>query len=88
MSKITEIVCNGCGMHNGDCGCGKDWTIAEMTIIPNCDYCNDEHTTVSAEYDARTYDGFWAYMCKLHYLLKAKDAELGLGKGQRLVVAK
>jgi hypothetical protein len=88
MSIVKEIVCNSCAMSKGDCFCGKDWTVVEMTIIPNCDYCDDEHTVTSAEYDARTYGGFWAYMCKLHYLLNAKDAELGLGKGQRLVRAK
>lgn len=85
MSIVKEIVCNACGMSNGDCFCGKDWSVVEMTIIPNCDYCNDENTVTASEYDARTYGGFWAYMCKLHYLLNAKDAELGLGKGQRLV---
>ena len=88
ISVVKEIVCNACGMGNGDCFCGKDWTVVEMTAVPNCDYCSDEQTVRTAEYDAQAYGGFWAYMCKYHYLLNAKHAELGLGKGQRLVAVK
>lgn len=66
----------------------QDRIIAEVISLPNCDYCSDEDTITVAEYDAATYGGFWANMCKLHYLLNAKHAELGLGKGQRLVQVK
>ena len=81
MTKTIEIVCNSCGLGNGDCFCDHDWTESRLHVLPNCDFdCGDV-----AEYDAATFAGMWAYMCKHHYLLNAKDAELGLGKGQRLV---
>jgi hypothetical protein len=88
MTKTLDIVCNACAMGKGDCFCGKDWTIAELPHIPDCDYCQGDYTVKVAEYDAQTFGGFWAYMCKYHYLLNAKYAELGVGKGQRLVVTK
>lgn len=57
-----------------------DKTTTEVRSLPNCDFCGAE-----AHYDAKTNMGPWGYMCEAHY--RTHGIGLGLGKGQRLIVA-
>ena len=54
--------------------------VAEVAVIPNCDYCTLDN---AAKYDAATKDGVWGFMCQKHF--EIHGATLGLGKGQKLV---
>ena len=63
-------------------GGDSDGTVALMSKIPDCDYCPNPY---SAEYDAGTIEGPWAFMCEYHYNLHSKHLELGWGKGQKIV---
>lgn len=54
---------------------------AEVPQIPDCDMCVDG---TRAEYDAKTSQGPWAYMCRNHY--GQWGIGLGTGKGQRLIL--
>ena len=59
----------------------KKGTEIELSIIPKCNLCSNQ-----AGYDARTVNGFWAYLCETCY---AKyGIGLGLGRGQKIVKAK
>ena len=52
----------------------------------DCDICKHElKDTVPAFADARLVTGQWAYVCRGHFL--QLGVGLGLGKGQRLVIA-
>lgn len=60
----------------------------EVLEIPDCDVCR--FGTVSfkktpAAFDGKTKNGPWAYMCEPHFGLVGIG--LGLGRGQRLVLA-
>lgn len=57
----------------------KPHTEARVLSLPQCDFC-----TKSGTYDARTFDGRWAFMCQAHF--EEHGIGLGLGKGQRLVL--
>lgn len=68
----------------------KDWTIAEVAVIPNCDICADmKRSPKPAVYDGamRVAGNPWAYFCEDCWLVFS-TRELGLGKGQRLVLVK
>ena len=51
--------------------------------LPECDFCGNQ-----AEYDAKTIYGPWATMCEACWTRKAQSKLLGMGKGQRLVLAR
>ena len=61
----------------------NDHTTAEVFRIPDCDLCPPGTPAV---YDAKTNTGPWAYLCQHHY--ERFGLQLGLGWGQRLVLAK
>lgn len=54
-------------------------TVLRVDHIPNCDICMD---TTPAEYDAKSKQGPWAYMCQRHF--EQHGVGLGMGRGQRL----
>lgn len=56
----------------------------EMDEIPNCNYPHGPDQTEPAEYDGKTTDGPWAYMCEVHFVLHGTG--LGLGRGRKLVL--
>ena len=56
----------------------KNHTEAEVYNKPNCDFCGKP-----AEYDGKTTDGPWGYMCDSCF--KEHGSGLGLGKGQKLI---
>ena len=57
-------------------------TVAEVARIPSCDFCNSD-----AVYDGKMQRrSSWAYMCEPHWVIFG-IGELGLGLGQRLVLA-
>lgn len=60
-------------------------TEAEVAVIPDCDLCTSAGVSTPAEYDAKTYLGPWAFMCRKHWETYAVGA-LGMGSGQRLIV--
>lgn len=53
-------------------------TEVKVDRLPKCNLCHEV-----AEYDAKTYEGYWAYLCKSHYAVLGVG--LGTGLGQRLV---
>lgn len=55
-----------------------------MDSIPACDLCRGAGRDRPAEYDAKTKQGPWAYLCHRHYLMHRFYQTLGTGKGQRL----
>jgi len=57
----------------------KNSTEATVSEMPRCSFCHQ-----MAEYDGKTNQGPWAYMCDTHF--KILGCGLGLGKGQKLVV--
>ena len=59
-----------------------DNTIAEVTKLPKCNYCDCD-----AEYDARTIENYtiWANFCETHFETHS-TGELGLGLGQKLIL--
>lgn len=61
-------------------------TEVEVAFLPMCDFCDVRSTP--AEYDFRTLFGSWANGCEEHYLAYRMHKELGVGKGQRLVLKK
>lgn len=66
----------------------KDGTVTEVLSLPDCDICrargfNPPH---KAHYDGKTFGGPWAHMCEAHF--DVVGVGLGVGRGQRLVVAK
>lgn len=60
----------------------KDVTTAEVAFIPECDFCSNG---TPAYADAKTVYG-WGYVCRGHFL--SGDCQLGLGKGQKLVLVR
>lgn len=63
-------------------------TEVKMTTLPDCDFCKVSRRRVEkAEYDFKTNRGPWAYGCEVHYQLNRLYADLGTGKGQKLVLA-
>jgi hypothetical protein len=56
-------------------------TQTEVSRMPKCDFC-----PYPARYDFRTPLGPWANACRDHFV--AYGGELGLGKGQKLVLRK
>lgn len=58
-----------------------DWTVAEVTSFPKCDYCDD-----AAGYDSRVAGHTaWAWMCETHF--QRYGSGVGCGIGQRLVLS-
>ena len=53
----------------------------KVITLPTCDICG-----ATAMYDAKTVMGPWANLCSEDFD-NYTDGQLGLGKGQRLVVA-
>lgn len=49
--------------------------------LPKCDFCPKK-----ASYEGITIHGTWSAMCSKHF--NKVGTSLGLGKGQRLIVAK
>ena len=72
--------CTECMIEAVECGAPHNWKVAEIAVIPNCDYCKTDSV---AKYDAADQNGIWGYMCQAHFT--QKGASLGLGKGQELV---
>lgn len=67
----------------------KQGTEAKVGKLPNCDICiHVEHREEPnlAAYDCKTQDGPWAFVCEEHYPQWRFYSELGMGKGQRLVL--
>lgn len=63
----------------------KNHTEVLVTALPNCDFCEHyECTATPAGYNANTRHLGWAYLCETHFA--ALGCELGLGRGQKLVV--
>jgi len=58
----------------------------EIDRMPLCDLCAQEGIRSLAKYDGKTIYGSWAYMCERHF--KEQKANLGLGKGQELIMKK
>lgn len=70
--------------HNG--------TEVEVAVIPDCDICKHYVRRPAAEvnkaaYDLRTKNGQWGYVCEEHRKDHAMHADLGTGKGQRLILS-
>lgn len=93
MTKYTETLadveitdCLECGMEELDCDCKVDWTVANVSKLPNCNYC-DKTAGYDAEmkYAATGHNSVWAFLCETHFYEKTNGV-LGCGKGQRLVV--
>ncbi|MCA1806261.1 MAG: hypothetical protein LC687_00050 [Actinobacteria bacterium] len=61
-------------------------TQAKVARIPDCDFCKAKGKQTRAYADARTWTGTWAYVCRTHFA--ANSCELGLGKGQELILIK
>ena len=60
----------------------NDHTTVKVSSLPTCDFCPNE-----AAYDGRIkYRGTWGYMC--HLCFRTCGTGLGLGKGQKLILAK
>lgn len=59
----------------------NDLTEVKIVGTRYCDLCADGETV--AQYDARTSNGQWGYLCEKHF--KREGCTLGLGKGQKLV---
>ncbi len=55
--------------------------IVNTSEIRYCDYCSN--LSMIAEYDGKTINGCWAYMCEFHFYVYGIG--LGLGKGQKLM---
>lgn len=53
-------------------------TIVFVDRLPKCDICDRE-----AQYDAKTKQGLWGYLCTVCF--KEHGVGLGTGKGQTLV---
>ena len=58
--------------------------VVRMTALPECDM---EHRKPKppARFDARTYRGAWAFMCRTHYLAYRMHTTLGVGKAQYII---
>ncbi len=54
---------------------------AEVVKKPKCDFCSSQ-----AEYDGKTIQGPWAYMCEADFHIHGVG--LGMDQGQRLVFLK
>jgi len=63
----------------------RDHTKVMVESLPNCDIKEEHPTPVKARYDAKTIYGPWANLCQHHFEVVA-IGNLGLGKGQRLVL--
>jgi hypothetical protein len=55
-------------------------TSVTVSALPTCDFCGG-----TAAYDGKTKMGPWGFMCKMDFA--RYGVGLGLGKGQKLVVA-
>lgn len=66
----------------------RNGTEAIMFRIPECDIHKYEKKEygVPAEYDAKTRQGAWAYMCQACWIDNAMYSQLGTGMGQKLVL--
>jgi len=60
-------------------------TTVEVEELPLCDIHNKRHP---AAYDFKTFQGPWAYGCEKAWKENRAHHDLGVGKGQRLVVRK
>jgi hypothetical protein len=64
----------------------KNHTEVAVAQLPDCDICRvGQGRTTTAHYDGKTTMGPWANMCEEHFAMFGVG--LGLGQGQRLVVA-
>lgn len=74
----------------------QNGTLAYVGELPPCDFCKDFTKAIAgnelavevtkAKYDFRTKTGQWANACPSHYRVHRMHRELGVGKGQRLMV--
>lgn len=62
----------------------KSGTLAYVSVVPECDFCGTNHQ--EALYDFKTKMGPWAFGCEAHYVANRAHPELGIGKGQKLVL--
>jgi len=60
-------------------------TEAKVSELPHCDICAQNGMETPAEYDFKTKMGPWANACEPHWIRYRAFAELGTGKGQKLV---
>ena len=79
-TKQTNEFCEECMIEASECGAPHNWEVAEVAVMPKCDFCK---TDSKAAYDAAGRNGIWGYMCEAHFI--ENGASLGLGKGQKLV---
>ena len=59
-------------------------TFVLVDEFPECDICAASGKEVPAAYDAKTFEGPWAYLCVSHWNTDAKYQWLGTGAGQEL----
>lgn len=66
----------------------REGTEAVVAHLPMCDIHKYDKgvANVPALYDARTIRGPWAFMCQECWEANSPDRELGIGKGQKLVL--
>ena len=57
-------------------------TQVQVSTLPSCDVCGNG---TPAHYDAATTHGPWGFLCEQHFA--AIGIGLGMGRGQRLVLA-
>ena len=65
----------------------KDHTKVIVHELPKCQLSGHPEPGANAQYDARISglnNGKWAYVCQYHFILHR--CELGLGKGQKLIL--
>jgi hypothetical protein len=55
--------------------------VVAVRELPKCNFCEE-----TAHFDFATKAGPWAFGCSYHYFKYRAVANLGVGKGQRLVV--
>lgn len=54
--------------------------------IPPCDLCAEWKICTPAKYDVALKDGTWGYVCEKCRTAHAEHTQLGMGKGQELMI--
>lgn len=74
-------------MSKNDNKCKKNiYTQTYVPHLPKCDMPQHKEKKVDAHFDAKTTYGVWAYLCRPCF--NKYGTGLGLGKGQKLILAK
>jgi hypothetical protein len=77
----NRAICTECSAEHN-----KDWTVAEVSELPSCNFCSKEAAYDTATNRASRAGTIWAYLCEEHYATES-IGKLGLGLGQKLVVS-